>query len=81
MPQAVINWTLASNANVASQSVEYRVRNTNDWTSAVTGLAANVSTYTVTGLSNATTYEFRVKSICSSGSTTYSAIMNGTTPN
>ena len=77
MAQANITWTPGGGGNVLSQSVEYRVSGTTNWTTAVSGLSPSTSSYTVTGLTNNTIYEMRVASVCSVGGTTYSATMTG----
>lgn len=75
MASAVINWTPGGGGNVQSQQIQYRMAGTTSWTSAVTGLGPTVNTYTVTGLSDNTIYEFRVVSICSIGGPIYSSIL------
>jgi hypothetical protein len=75
MAQAVINWTPGGGGNIASQEVQYRVQGTTNWTTAVSGLSASASTYTITNLAVNTIYEFRVISNCSIGGPIPSATM------
>lgn len=77
MASATINWTPGGGGNITSQNVDYRIQGTTNWTTAVTGLAANVATYTITSLADNTIYEFRVVSICSVGGPIVSATMSG----
>jgi hypothetical protein len=77
MASAAITWTPGGGGNVTSQEVQYRIQGTTSWTTAVSGLSASASSYTITGLTNNTIYEIRVASICSVGGTTYSATMTG----
>lgn len=75
MAQAVINWTPGGGGNITSQDVQYRVQGATNWTTAVSGLSAATNTYTITGLSVNTIYEFRIVSNCTFGGPIYSAIM------
>ena len=75
MASAVINWTPGGGGNVTSQEVQYRVQGTTNWTTAVSGLSTSTNTYTITGLTTNTIYEFRVVSNCSVGGPIYSATM------
>ena len=75
MAQAVINWTPGGGGNIASQEVQYRVQGTTNWTTAVSGLSASASTYTITNLAVNTIYEFRVISNCNISDTIASATM------
>lgn len=67
MASTVLTWTPGGGSNVVSQDVQYRVSGATNWTTAATGLGATVSTYTITGLSVNTIYEYRVISNCSVG--------------
>lgn len=75
MASAVINWTPGGGGNVTSQEVQYRVQGVTNWTTAVSGLSAATSTYTITGLNVNTIYEFRIVSNCTFGGPIYSATM------
>jgi hypothetical protein len=77
MAQSVINWTPGGGGNITSQEVQYRIKGTTNWTTAVTGLSASANTYTVTGLTENTIYEFRVVSNCSVGGPIPSSILTG----
>jgi hypothetical protein len=75
MASAVINWTPGGGGNVTSQEVQYRIQGATNWTTAVSGLSAATSTYTVTGLSVNTIYQFRVVSNCTFGGPIFSATL------
>jgi hypothetical protein len=79
MASAVISWTPGGGGNIVSQEVDYRVQGTSNWTAAVTGLSPSTSTYTVTGLTANTLYEFKVISNCSIGGPISSATLTGIT--
>ena len=79
MASALISWTPGGGGNIASQQVEYRVQGASNWTSAITGLSASTSSYTITGLTANVLYEFRVVSICSIGGPINSSTMTGIT--
>src|SRR5207302_337367 len=63
---ATLSWGAASGAT--SYNVAYQVTASNTWTI----VSATVTSYNVTGLTAATTYNFEVQTICSSGSSNYS---------
>ena len=57
--------------------VDYRVLGDTAWTNAASGV--NTTNYTVTGLQDATEYEFRVSFYCSSDDTTYASFVSAIT--
>lgn len=63
-----LNWSDVSSAQ--SYTLDYRVTGASTWTSVS---VASVP-YTLTGLSNNTSYDYRVKSNCNSGSSSYSSV-------
>ena len=60
-----------------SWDVDYRVAGTTAWTSAATGVST--TSYTVSGLTPATNYEFRVGFTCSSSSSDYYTVVTAST--
>ena len=77
MASANITWTPGGGGNITSQEVQYKINGTSNWTTAVSGLGAAVSSYNITGLTSNTLYNFRILSVCSVGGSTYSSITNG----
>jgi uncharacterized protein len=73
-----LSWYDNSN-NETGFKIERRTANTNYTQVATVG--ANVTTYTNTGLSNNTTYYYRVKAYNNSGDSVYTNIVNATTTN
>ncbi|HAS45542.1 MAG TPA: hypothetical protein DCS93_33970, partial [Microscillaceae bacterium] len=73
---ATLNWNTATGAN--TYNARYRVQGTSTWTNVnnESGTSTNV-----TGLTAATTYEFQVRSNCSSGNSAYAASATFTTDN
>lgn len=71
---ATLNWNAASGAN--SYDVRYRTQGSSSWTNVngVTGTSTGL-----TGLTQATAYEFQVKTNCASNSSAYSASINFST--
>jgi len=70
---ATLSWGAVSGAS--SYSVRFRPTGTSTWTTgSVTGTSANA-----TGLAAGTTYEFQVSTVCSGGSSAYSASKTFTT--
>lgn len=68
-----VNWTAMSNAG--SYNVDFRAAGAATWsTSNVTGTSKTFS-----GLSAETSYEFRVQTVCSEGSSNYSSVSSATT--
>jgi hypothetical protein len=66
---ATVSWTAASGAN--SYDVDYKTTASSTWTSAAAGttsLSVNLS-----GLSSSTTYDWRVRTNCASGSSSYAS--------
>ena len=69
------NWNAVAGAT--SYSFEYKLNSGSSWTAKSTTTA----NYNLTGLNPNTTYNTRVKSICTSGSSEYSTAINFTTEN
>lgn len=70
---ATVSWSPVS--NVLNYTLEYKLNTATTWTSqTVTTTSINL-----TGLTSGTTYNTRVRSNCSSGSSSFSAIVNFTT--
>jgi len=65
---ATVSWGAASGA--ISYDVDYSVANSNTWTNVATATTSN--SVNITGLNSATTYDWRVRTNCSSGSSNYS---------
>jgi hypothetical protein len=63
---AVLRWNAVANAS--SYDVQYRKTGSGSWTT----VNASTNSKSISGLQAASTYEFQVKSICSSGSSNYS---------
>ncbi|MDZ4679617.1 MAG: fibronectin type III domain-containing protein [Saprospiraceae bacterium] len=70
---ATLNWAAASGAT--SYNVQWRPVGTTTWMSGTSGGAS----LGISGLSAATTYEFQVQAVCSSGAGSFSASANFTT--
>jgi hypothetical protein len=70
---ATFNWTAVSGA--ASYNVRYRVVSNLTWTNSSTASAS----FNAAGLSSATNYEWQVQTVCSSGSSSFTASTNFTT--
>ena len=70
-----VNWSAASGAN--SYDVRYAVAGTNNWTPAAT--VTTLTSVNISGLNPLTTYDWNVRSNCSSSSSTYSASAQFTT--
>ena len=74
--QIDISWT--DNAtNETSQVIEYRIKD-GDWETAAI-INKNVTSYGVIGLTDKTTYEFRLKAINANGDSDFSNVAEGTT--
>ena len=65
---ATVNWNAVSGA--LNYRVEYKLGNVPDWT--VWAAATTTTSENITGLTEATAYDWRVLANCSSGSSTYS---------
>jgi hypothetical protein len=70
---ALVSWNSVSGAS--SYNLEYRINGTTTWTQ----INTTSTSYTLGGLAMSTTYNTRVKAICSSGSSAYSTTVNFTT--
>jgi hypothetical protein len=64
---ATVSWTAVSGA--VSYDVDYKPASSATWINAVTGTAS--TSVTISGLTPATLYDWRVRANCSSGSSTY----------
>jgi hypothetical protein len=73
--QADVSWTAVTNA--LSYSVEYKTTTATTWTTAI---ITSTTSYTITGLTASTQYDWRVKTNCTGGSSAYTAAQM-TTPN
>ncbi|MFN3874961.1 MAG: M12 family metallo-peptidase, partial [Flavobacteriales bacterium] len=71
---AVLGW---ANFGMGSYTLRWKPTASGAWTS-VTGLTGN--SYTLTGLTQQTEYEFQVQSVCSSSSSAFSGSLAFTTP-
>ena len=60
-----LNWT--PGAGSSTQDVDYKLNSAGSWTSAVTGLLAATTTYTINGLLDNLIYNFRIITNCSGG--------------
>jgi hypothetical protein len=72
---ATVNWTAVSGA--VSYDVDYKLTSTGTWTNAVT--ATTATSRAISGLAASTTYDWRVRTNCSSGSSSYAAAQFTTT--
>jgi hypothetical protein len=72
---ATVSWTAVSGAT--SYDVDYKASTSSTWTNAATGTTAISSG--LTGLTQGTTYDYRVRTNCASGSSAYSAAQFTTT--
>ncbi|OMP76746.1 zinc-dependent metalloprotease [[Flexibacter] sp. ATCC 35208] len=66
---ATVSWTAASGAT--SYSVDYKLNSSSTWTSAAT--ATTATSVTLSGLTSASLYDWRVRTNCASGSGSYIA--------
>jgi hypothetical protein len=66
---ATVSWTAVSGA--LSYSVDYKVNSSATWTSAAT--ATTATSVSLSGLTSATLYDWRVRTNCSGGNSTYAA--------
>ncbi|MEO6290059.1 MAG: fibronectin type III domain-containing protein, partial [Ginsengibacter sp.] len=74
---ATVNWTAVTNA--VSYDVDYKLTTASTWTNAATAIAA--TSKNITGLTQGTTYDWRVRANCSAGSGNYvSAQFTTTSP-
>lgn len=69
------SWNSVTGAT--SYKFEYKTNSSNTWTVITT----SSTSYNMTGLSSSTLYNTRVKAVCTSGESTYSATVNFTTSN
>ena len=70
---ATLNWGVVTGAT--SYNVQYRQTGTTPWTST----SSTTTSVAISGLTAATTYEFQVQTVCSGGSSAFSASTNFTT--
>lgn len=73
---ATVSWNAVSGAN--SYDVDYKTTATSTWTNAATGTTS--TSVNLSGLSASTTYDWRVRANCSSGSSVYSTAQFTTNP-
>lgn len=66
---ATVSWTTVSGSN--NYTVEYKTSAASTWTTAAS--ATTSTSQSITGLSASTTYDWRVRSNCSSGNSTFSS--------
>ena len=71
---ATLNWAAVSGA--VSYSVQWKLASASTWTT-ITGVTG--TSRSLTGLNNATAYQFRVSTVCSAASSAYSSASNFTT--
>jgi hypothetical protein len=72
---ATVSWTAVSGAT--SYDVDYKASTSSTWTNAATGTTA--VSIGLTGLTQGTTYDYRVRTNCAGGSSAYSAAQFTTT--
>ena len=72
---ATVSWTAVSGA--VSYDVDYKTTASSTWTNAAT--ATTATTVTISGLTLATAYDWRVRTNCSAGSSTYAQAQFTTT--
>lgn len=72
---ATVGWTAVSGA--VSYDVDYKATSSSTWINAAT--ATTATSAGLTGLTTGTTYDYRVRTNCSSGSSAYSAAQFSTT--
>jgi len=70
---ATLDWGDVTNAN--SYNIQYRVSGTSTWASTT----STSSTLNISGLSPATNYEYQVQTVCSAGTSAFSATASFTT--
>lgn len=70
---AVLQWTAVPNSS--SYSLQIRPAGTNTWTL----FTSSLTTYSLSGLSASTTYEYQLQATCTAGPGSYSAIQTFTT--
>lgn len=70
---AVLSWSAVSGAT--GYNLEYEVAGSGSWQT----LSSTANTFTLTGLSAATTYNYRVQAICDTVSSAYSTVASFTT--
>lgn len=73
---ATVSWTAVSGAN--SYDVDYKTTASSTWTNAATGTTS--TSVNLSGLTASTTYDWRVRANCASGSSAYTAAQFTTTP-
>jgi Ca2+-binding RTX toxin-like protein len=79
--QATVTWTAPANTGgSAITSYQVQVRTGTTVARTVTGIAANATSTVVTGLTNGTAYNFRVRAVTAAGNGTLSTASNTVTP-
>ncbi len=74
--QVVLRWTDPSNASITGYAYQQRTAGSSTWgnETAITPSGATTTTHTVTGLTNYTEYEFRLRAINPAGGTNSDAV-------
>ncbi|MGV3531824.1 MAG: Ig-like domain-containing protein, partial [Chthoniobacteraceae bacterium] len=72
-----LNWT--DDSLETGFTLQYRVKNSVDWTDAAAPIPGNMTTFTQTGLAPQTEYEFRIKADSAASSSPWSEIVSATT--
>lgn len=70
---ATVTWSSVSNAG--SYNIQYKLSSATTWTT----VTSTTTSRTLSGLSSSSSYDVRVQSVCSFGSSNYSSIVNFTT--
>ena len=78
--QATVRWTAGATGGSAITSWQVEVRTGTTVVRTITGIAAAARSTTVTGLTNGTAYNFRVRAVNAVGAGTFSAASNTVTP-
>lgn len=78
--QMTLNWTAGSpnGSAITSHTIEYKLSSASSWTVASSSVAANATSYTVTGLTNGVAYDFRVSSTNSYGTSATASALSQT---
>jgi cellulose 1,4-beta-cellobiosidase len=74
-----LTWTAATTGSPTSTTVQYRLHGSGSWTTATSALSGTATSYTVTGLTAATAYDFQVYATNASGSGTVATLTNVST--
>ena len=79
--RVTLSWTNPNDASITSYQVQQKA-GANDWGdwSTITGSGATTISHTVTGLTNGTEYQFRIRAVNSNGNSPQSGIAGPVTP-